>query len=142
MQRRKQSSSSDGVKRRRPGRSSAKAEPKMMSLEKVLGILTVLAIIIFYAAQNYMEPAEPEGILVIPEKTAKTVTNKPSKAEASAVAAPDAEFHADDPKDDGVKYHVVFSTGCSPFQDWQSYGKRDQGSNTKDSLYMPTGKPD
>jgi hypothetical protein len=60
--------------------------------------------------------------------TAGVTSNGDVDKEEGSAAADDgaSEGEGDDGEDDGydetdVEYHVVFSTGCSAFQDWQSY---------------------
>jgi hypothetical protein len=98
-----------------------------MSLEKLLALLLVIAIVVFVTVSSV--PEEDQGILVIPDKKAATFRSGATKNKKPDNAK-DAEFHANavlvaedviPVEDDGTKYHVIFSTGCSPFQDWQSY---------------------
>jgi peptidyl serine alpha-galactosyltransferase len=68
----------------------------------VLVTLTV-GFIAVYSLYFSLLSSEDPGILVIPDK--KKWIQESSNAEDQL----------------DVKYHVVFSTGCTPFQDWQSY---------------------
>lgn len=106
-------------------------------MEKLLAFLLVIAIVVFVAVSSV--PQEEQGILTIPDKKTtifRSDSNSkkgalPSKENGAVGKDGQVEFHADEVEDvaignnvgdgDGTKYHVVFSTGCSPFQDWQSY---------------------
>lgn len=82
----------------------------MISLEKILLILFIIATVISILYLGF-KPAEDDGILVIAKIKRRVQVN------TTSIDSP----HFQPQHGDGTKYHVVFSTGCSPFQDWQSY---------------------
>jgi hypothetical protein len=69
-------------------------------------------------AHHLSEVKLKTGVVVLPLK--KDVEDRPLEPKQDVQAAP--LISGQEPsKKRTVKYHVVFSTGCSTFQDWQSY---------------------
>ena len=106
----------------------------ILSLEKVLMvILMITAILIGIVTYFHEIEEEEEGILVIHDKSKQLLQSAVVAAvggdDVTALQAVDADLKQKSSSvsdiintdTDITKYHLIFSTGCSPFQDWQSY---------------------
>mmetsp|Transcript_673 Transcript_673/g.938 ORF Transcript_673/g.938 Transcript_673/m.938 type:complete len:491 (-) Transcript_673:55-1527(-) len=89
--------------------------PKL-TLENLLALLLVVAIICFVIISS-LNSVVDLTVAVIPQtKETVRISNKKRKLEVL-----NAPLSKNANNNEGSKYHLVFSTGCSPFQDWQSY---------------------
>ena len=112
MTRRRSTTISMSSRMKRPGRTNPNIKPAtfVSDVKKALIVLGTISIIIF-ALYSYLSPPAEQGELFMPVRRRSISSNSLSKA----ISKHEIE------NDDGTKYHIVFSTGCSPFQDWQSY---------------------
>lgn len=92
--------------------------PKL-SLESLLALL-LAGCIISFVISNLINPLDDDTTAAIPPK-AETfrVSRKTRNLEFPKLPASKNVRSLNTAKPS--KYHLVFSTGCSPFQDWQSY---------------------
>lgn len=73
-------------------------------------------------ARNALQSVEKAREVPAKPMTASTNTNNHADDNASTQNdADEIEEESYEPITDGVQYQIIFSTGCSAFQDWQSY---------------------
>jgi peptidyl serine alpha-galactosyltransferase len=114
----------------RNGISIKKKISKKLAISPVHVLLGTLLLVLLILRYNFvqlgqavqsLEEDTPAGDNQKPRQR-QIINNKQEKKPAAADADADATSHDHlQPPDDGPRYQIIFSTGCSAFQDWQSY---------------------
>jgi peptidyl serine alpha-galactosyltransferase len=93
--------------------SKLKKEKSPTIVWLAMGTLVLVFALALYVTQQH---GNPHGFVDPPPPTSRRTSSVPEQASEEALAAATTSKLSG-----GYEYHIVFSTGCSIYQDWQSY---------------------
>lgn len=101
-------------------RGSGTGRIKLSSLVSSAVSLAIIALM--FVSVSFAPSRQDRPVAVANERiTLDQPIKKVARVEQKAQQVPAGKLRNNTALKDGVEYHIVFSTGCSIFQDWQSY---------------------